>query len=71
MIAENFPAHVSLCKMNVEGTENSWADFGTGGTCKSIMETRHGIPYGLECMILYMLIRNVLNILCLSTCSVI
>ena len=56
MIAENFPAHASLCQMNVEGTENSWADFGTGGTCKSIMENRHGIPYGLECMLLYMLI---------------
>ena len=35
MMAENFPAHASLCKMNVEGTENSWADFGTGGTCVS------------------------------------
>ena len=71
MMAENFPAHASLRQMNVEGTENSSADFGTGGTCDSIMENRHGMPHSLECMLLYMLIQNVLNILCHSTCSVI
>ena len=38
MMAENFPARASLRQMNVEGTENSWADFGTGGTYESIME---------------------------------
>ena len=38
MMAENFPAHASLRQMNVEGTENSRADLGTGSTCESIIE---------------------------------
>ena len=38
MMAKYFPAHASLRQMNLEGTENSWADFGTGGTCDSIMQ---------------------------------